>query len=338
MVLSLTRDQIIAFRLRANGLNARLPMSPEALRSAAWAGLQDSMPRAALLSIHARVADTPSTVLDDPTLLQVWGPRYAVYVIAAADLPTFTLARLPDDDKRRRRDEGTADRLGAFLEGRRMKDREVHAALETNNSIRYATTTGRVVIRWEGAFAPTVWMVPRPEISVVEARTEMARRYLHLFGPTTAASFAEWAGIGAAAGAATFAAMTDQLAPVGTPNGDAWLLAADETAVRAQPGPPAAARLLPSGDTFFLLWGRDRELLVLDDKRRQELWTSRVWPGALLIDGQVAGVWRRANEKVSIDMWRQLSSSVREAVEAEAASLPLPALTRPIKVSFAQAA
>ena len=53
--LKLTRNQILAFRRRVGALDERMPMGPESLRRAAWAGLQDSMPRAALLSLHARV-------------------------------------------------------------------------------------------------------------------------------------------------------------------------------------------------------------------------------------------------------------------------------------------
>ena len=51
-----------------------------------------------------------------------------------------------------------------------------------------ATTTDTVLIRWEGARAPTVWTVPRPEIDPVEARRELAIRYLQVFGPTTLAA------------------------------------------------------------------------------------------------------------------------------------------------------
>jgi hypothetical protein len=54
--LELTQAQILGFRRAVGGLETRLPFGPDALRRAAWAGLQDSMPRAALLSIHARVA------------------------------------------------------------------------------------------------------------------------------------------------------------------------------------------------------------------------------------------------------------------------------------------
>ena len=54
--LQLTREQILAYRRHVQALDERLPAGARSLRRAAWAGLQDSMPRAALLSIHARVA------------------------------------------------------------------------------------------------------------------------------------------------------------------------------------------------------------------------------------------------------------------------------------------
>ena len=57
---------------------------------------------------------------------------------------------------------------------------------------------------------------------------------------------------------------------------------------------------------------------------RDRLWTSRVWPGALLVDGAIVGTWRRAEGAVSIETWRRLSRAERHAVEAEVASLPLP--------------
>ena len=53
--LKLTRKQILAFRRRVGSLDTRMPLNATSLRRAGWAGLQDSMPRAALLSLHARI-------------------------------------------------------------------------------------------------------------------------------------------------------------------------------------------------------------------------------------------------------------------------------------------
>ncbi len=120
-----------------------------------------------------------------------------------------------------------------------------------------------------------------------------------------------------------------------TPIGDAWILTRDEATLRAAPGPTSApARLLPSGDAYFLLWGADRELLVPDADRRGALWTSRVWPGAVLVEGEVVGTWRRAQATVTVQPWRRLSRAARDAVEMEAESLPLPGVEGPIVVRW----
>ncbi len=158
--LDLARTQILAFRRHAGALDARLPSGPDSLRRAAWAGLQDSMPRAALLSIHARVEGTGPSAWEDPSLVQLWGPRFSV------------------------------------------------------------------------------------------------------------------------------------------------------------------------------LQGADRDLLVPDPGRRSALWTPRVWPGALLLAGEIAGTGRRAGALLTVQPWRRLSPAEQDAVAAEAESLPLPGIDRRITVRW----
>ena len=323
--LALTREQILAFRRRTGALDERLPLRPESLRQAAWAGLQDSMPRAAVLSLHARIEGIGAMAWEDPAFVQVWGPRYQTYVVLAADMAVFTLGRWPDTEKAVARAEAAAERLHRYLGGEAMGYDDAGEALDVHpGSLRYATTTGTVAIRWDGARRPVVWTVPRPDIDPRAAQLELARRYLHVYGPTTPAAFAKWAGISQKAGVAVFAGLGAELAAVRTPLGDARILAADETSFRVDPGPPAPARLLPSGDAFFLLHGDDRGLLVPDAVRRQQLWTPRVWPGAVLVDGEVHGVWRRAHDLVTIETWGRLPRRALDAVEAEAAGLPIP--------------
>jgi DNA glycosylase AlkZ-like len=330
--LRVTRQQILAFRRRVGALDERMPMGSKSLRRAAWAGLQDSMPRAALLSLHARVDGVEPSTWEHPSLAQLWGPRYSTYVVPKHDFALFSLGRLPDDAKSRLRAERIAERLHAHLDGRRMTDREAAGALGIGYAIRYAATTGTVAIRWEGARAPTVWTVDAPEIDPAEACRELARRYLHIFGPAAADGFARWAGISRRAAATAFASLEGSLRPVRSPLGDEWLLAEDEPAIRAGETVAAPARLLPSGDAYFLLDGGQRELLVPREDQRQRLWTPRVWPGALLVEGEIRGTWRRSHHTVRIDAWARLSREVRDAIEAEANALPLPGVDRPIEV------
>ncbi|MGH3680335.1 MAG: DNA glycosylase AlkZ-like family protein, partial [Natronosporangium sp.] len=202
------------------------------------------------------------------------------------------------------------------------------------NALRYAAPTGTVLIRWEGSGRPTIWTVPRPDVEPVQARLELARRYLHVFGPATSASFATWAGIKPQRASAIFGSLRASLTPVRSPIGDGWILAEDEPAFRAAPAQPAPARLLPSGDAYFLLQGADREILVPEADRRRELWTPRVWPGALLVKGEVVGTWRRTGGTLTVHTFRRLSRAVRDTIEAEAASLPLPEIGGQILVRW----
>ncbi len=176
------------------------------------------MPRAALLSIHARVEGTQPTAWEDPSLVQVWGPRFSAYVVAAVDAAVFTLGRLPDDPAGLKRAESTADRLEAFLGGRTMSYADAgHGIGIDPNTLRYGAPTGRIRIRWEGARRPTIWTVPRPDVEPPEARRELARRYLTVLGPGTADTFAEWAGIRAPRAHRIFDDLAPELTAVRTP-------------------------------------------------------------------------------------------------------------------------
>jgi hypothetical protein len=176
--------------------------------------------------------------------------------------------------------------------------------------------------------------VPAPEVDHRDARLELARRYLHVFGPTTPEAFSVWAGIAPRSGIAAFERLRRSLTPVTTPIGEAWVLARDEQALRATPEPAAPARLLPSGDAYSLLQGDDRELLVPGTDRRAMLWTPRVWPGAVLVDGEIVGTWRRAKNRVTVRTWQRLSRRSHDAIAEEAADLPLPDVGDGIVVSW----
>lgn len=294
------------------------------------------MPRAALLSIHARMANTDPGSWEDSSLVQVWGPRFNVYVVAKRDLALFTLGRLPDKAGPLKRAQDIAARLRSALAGNRMTQSAAAHAMGAKhpNQLRYAAPTGTVLIRWDGSHQPEVWNVPAPEMDRHEARLELARRYLQVFGPATPEAFARWAGIGASSGIAAFEALGKSLTQVRTPIGEAWILSRDESRFRTEPSPAASARLLPSGDTWFLLQGSDRELLVPNESQRRAQWPSRVWPGALLVEGETVGIWRRAGHVLRIQLWHRLSRAQRNAVEAEAESMRLPGIDRPMGVRW----
>ena len=206
--LILDRTTILAYRRRAGALDERLPHAAESMRRAAWAGLQDSVPRAAVLALHARVDGIQPDDWEHPSLAQLWGPRFSVFVVARRDLPVFSLGTLPDDARRRGRAVDLADQLEALLDGEARTYSWAGRALGVHpNSLRYAGATGRVRIRWDGARQPTIWTVPPPVIDALDARRELARRWLHVAGPSTPGAFSAWAGIPPRAGRAMFDAL-----------------------------------------------------------------------------------------------------------------------------------
>ena len=333
--LKVGRAKILAFRQQASALTERLRPGRKALRRAAWAGLQDSMPRAALLSIHARVEKTRPATLQDDSLVQLWGPRYQAYVVAQRDLAIFSLGRMPDTAAGQRRAQDLAARLAEVLGDNEMAYGQAAEIIGVpHNSLRYAATTGTIVIRWDGAKQPTIRALAPPSIDRSKARQALARRYLHIFGPADPDGFAQWAGLAKKQAVACFDELGPSLTPVKTPIGDAWLLTEDVPQLRSTPEPAAPARLLPSGDTYFLLHGLERELLVPKAEDRQRLWTSRVWPGAILAQGEIIGTWRRTQHVVTLQPWRRLSAQDRVAVETEAAGLPLPGLQSSIEARW----
>ncbi len=323
--MRVTQEQVVSHRVRVNGLDTRRAFDESGVRAAAHAGLQDSMPRAAILSLHARLEGVAPDVLDDPLLEQVWGPRFSAFVVAAGDRAPFTLGRMPRRGPGRERAIRTAESLTTFLDGRTMSYADAGEQMGVgSNSLRYGTTTGTIVIRWEGSGRPTVTSVDPPDVDEEDARLELARRFLHVFGPATVDDFAHWAGVRPTEARTTFDALSAEVVTATTPIGEAVLLAADTVSFTEPPQSIGGVRLIPSGDALYLLWGAQRHLFVDDEVRRDELWTSRVWPGALLVDGRIVGTWSRRGSTVDVDPWRALTKAEAADLDDAIAGLPVP--------------
>ena len=295
--LVLTRSQILAFRRHVGALDERLPRGARSLRRAAWAGLQDSMPRAALLQIHARVEGTGPSSWEHPSLVQVWGPRYSTYVVPARDFALFTRARLPDGGKTRANAEDYAARLHDFLAGRRMTDREVGAGARHRQShaIRHADRQGPDPLGGSSSAAGLDRPDTRDRTACSPSRSSRADTCTSSV-PRRRSRSPGGQGSDRRTASRRSRHCGGRSPRCERPIGDAWMLTRDEPELRS-PGPPAAARLLPSGDAYFLLQGADRELVVPQPERRAQLWTSRVWPGAVLVEGEIVGTWRRAGRR-----------------------------------------
>ena len=320
-MLRVSRTQAVRYRLRANNISTRLPAGSYV--AAAYAGLQDTGPRDALQGLHARVEACEPAAWQAPGLIQSYSPRQAVYVLPADDFGVFTVGRLPRDPQERQAIEDLAEAACQALGGHELRG--------TGLPVRAACATGRIAVRWTTS-ALYVREHQRPPIDPEAARIELCRRHVHAFGPTTATAFAWWAGISDRDASTSFALIGSELTAVDVAGHGAWVLAADESALRSAE-PMRGVRLLVASD--LRLFGQDRTQLFvgpgLSEHSPLQDWFH---PHGLVVDGCIVGAWGRRGGQVNIKATGPLTPSVRRAIHAEAASLPIP--NRKITVSLTE--
>jgi hypothetical protein len=130
------------------------------------------------------------------------------------------------------------------------------------------------------AFARTDQLVGWDPPEREAAGAELVRRYRRVYGPSSPAHFAEWAGLGKAHAR------------------ELWGLAGDDE----PEAPPtfAGVRLLGPGDPVLL--GRDREALLPDPALRKKVWAAIGGAGIVLVDGAPAGLWRARKQGKRLEL------------------------------------
>ena len=161
---------------------------------------------------------------------------------------------------------------------------------------------------------------PLPETAPETARAELLRRYLRCYGPSTRKDFAAWLGVATGDVDPWWRLIEDHLTEVDL-GGPAWLRTEDLDALRSAQL-PTGVRLLPPKDPYTQL--RDRETIV-DKKYHREVWKTVGDPGTVLVDGEIAGIWRpRKNGRrltLTVTTFRPLPASRKKQVRDEAEQL-----------------
>lgn len=308
--------QAVAYRLRVNNLTERLPAG--SYEQAAAYAVQDTYPRSALLSLHARVADCEPTAWERPGLLQTYSPRAAVHVLPATDIGIFTVGRLPLDPEARRVVLDKADRACRAMTSARSSRQEMPEGFGAWT--RQGAASGRIGMRWD-ASSLSFRELPPPSVDPEFAQLELCRRHVHAFGPTNPVAFAWWAGLSTPDGRQIWRRLAAELILVDLAGQDAWILASDEAALSSAVAD--GVRLLPAEE--LRLFGLDRTGVFVAPTRKMD------WPGfdtfhphGVLVDGRIVGAWGRRGGRVSVRLSEVVGPGVREAIEAEALSFPIP--------------
>jgi len=145
-------------------------------------------------------------------------------------------------------------------------------------------------------------------------------RYLAAFGPATVADVQAWSGL------TRLGEVADRLRPglraFRDEQGRELLDLPD--APRPGPDAPAPVRLVAEFDNLILSHA-DRARVVSDDNRLRLYTRNGIFPGTVLLDGFVAGMWRltrsRRTAVLTVELFGSVPSRARDAVGEEARRL-----------------
>jgi hypothetical protein len=336
-------DQVLAFRVAGHHLDARVG----AKEAVAAIGLQEYPPVwGALAALRAR---SEEPLPDD--VIQVNAFRGAPHFVPRADARVFTAALVPEEaelkalvgavNTKEARDEGfeagealrlVADAARDGLADGPLGRDDFHQALRERvpkGLLPWCRNCGSHHVRpgfWralgplEVTYMPakaTFALATPPRMALAQARAELVRRFLRVYGPATPRELAAWAQTGPAHAAALFDAVRDELAEAG----GGFVLAEDVPRLES---PPAATgvRLLGGFDPYVAQ--PDRDALTRGDKalRKKLLFPSTGRPGAVLVDGVFAGLWkgRKRGKRLEVSVeWLGAEADVSEEAAALAA-------------------
>jgi hypothetical protein len=158
---------------------------------------------------------------------------------------------------------------------------------------------------------------PIPDTAPKTARAELLRRYLRCYGPSTRADFAAWLGVRAGDTGPWWSLVEDEMTEVEFGR-KTWILTEDLDALQSAPK-PKGVRLLPPRDPYTQL--RDRKTTV-DKQYHLHVWRAVGDPGMVLVDGEIAGVWRprKSGRKLTITVksFGTLPARTKKPLQAEA--------------------
>jgi hypothetical protein len=146
----------------------------------------------------------------------------------------------------------------------------------------------------------------------------LVRRYLEGFGPATMQDIAQFSTILRPPVQRALTALADELerheGPGGTTLYDVpgGLLPPEDS--------PAPPRLLPMWDSTLLAYA-DRSRMIPPDYRKVVMRNNGDVLPTLLVDGQVAGVWRAVDDRIEATAFHRLTKASWEGLAAEARSL-----------------
>ena len=218
-------------------------------------------------------------------------------------------------------------------------DRQTVGGAAVSFLLRPCSFKGLVVFGEREGISPTFtsplrWLGHRL-IPSAQGEAELARRFLHAYGPATPRAFADWLGSTPAQAKRLWQQIEEELEPVTAAGKKAFILQADRESFR-RADTEESLLLLGPHDPYLDI--RDRAILLEDTAAQRQVWRTVGNPGVILKGRKIIGIWktRTQREKLSVTaaLWEPFSASeqreLKQHLEGYAAfrGLALQSLTR----------
>jgi hypothetical protein len=155
-----------------------------------------------------------------------------------------------------------------------------------------------------------------------EAPAKLARKYFSSHGPATLPDFIWWSGLPTGEAKEALEASRTDLVSVTTGGQVYWF----SHSVSSPPVPKKSVHLLPAFDEFIISY-KDRSPAISLDKQRRAVSNNGVFRPVVVVDGQVAGLWKKAMKKdgvvVHIKPFQAQSRRRKALIENEIAAYGL---------------
>jgi hypothetical protein len=315
-----------------------------------WLGaLQAQDYAGAKWSVGLRLPDATNTDIEqaiaDKTIIRTWPMRGTLHFVEAADvhwllalLAPRVIAQTAGRYRQLELDEATFARSKALfvktLEGGQQLTRDELYQLLEEAGISTAGQRGYHMLgraaqdrlicfgvpsgKQQTFVLLDEWAPQTKKLERDEALAELARRYFTSHGPASLPDFARWAGLTVTDATAGLEMVKSDLTQE-TVNGQTYWLPLDMPAMVDE---PPAIYLLPGFDEYMLGY-KDRSA-ILDPAYAQKIvpGNNGIFYPTIVIEGRVAGVWKRTFKKdtvvIETSPFTPLSEAQKQAISAAA--------------------
>jgi len=325
-------------RLSAQGLSGRTFSDPNEVVGRLLA-VQAQDARGARLTIRSRTQGLSAADVDsafnEGSMVLTWLNRGTLHLVRSEDyawLHAVTAPRQVNFNLRRLEQEGVSPdqaekgeaAIRAEIADRGPRTRaELRSALEAAgvptagqafiHVLMYCSLRGQIVRGpMRGGEQQFVlvdeWLGEQASVDTGAALAELARRYLAGHGPAGVRDLAKWAAITLGQAKEGFEAIGDEVVETATD-----LLRLKGAAAGSEMPAP---KLLGPFDPILHGW-QSRDFLIPDEQERSVVTTNGIFRPTILVDGQVAGIWRLAAGEIELQPFGEINPAALGALEAE---------------------